>query len=200
MNFYLSFDTETSGLPVAGIPKGHDQYPWPVQIGMELFDDDAATLGIFESQVRSDGRKMSAGAIAVHGITDRSASRDGISEIAMLAVASGFAAQADYAIGFSVTFDIGVLESALMRLGKSTRMLVRPGLQIVDLKEPAAQACKIQSDHDSGTYRWPTLDKACEIILGEPPRTGKHRGLADAQRAKRLFFALRERGLIDIQS
>lgn len=76
-------------------------------------------------------------------------------------------------------------------------MLIRAGLTVVDLIGPAAAHCKIASEHDSGSYRWPSLDVACQQILGEPPREGVHNALSDAQRARRLFHALRNLQLIE---
>jgi DNA polymerase III epsilon subunit-like protein len=196
----LSIDLETSGLPKPGMIKGSDEYPWFVEVGAILFDLNGVELDIFGSRVRADGRKMQPGAIAVHGMTDWEASRAGISEIAALSVVCGFAAQARYLVGYGVQFDRDVCESTLIKLGKETRMLVRPGLQVVDLRPPATQACKIPSDHESGGYRWPSLGEACERLLGDPPRTGKHRAVEDARRNVRLFVHLQQAGYLDLGS
>jgi DNA polymerase III epsilon subunit-like protein len=187
----LSIDTETSGLARSGIEKGSEEYPFLLEVGLELFAEDGTTAGLFKSRVRSDGRSIQPGATAVHGISDRAAVRDGVSEIAALAVISGFAAQADYLIGYSVSYDRDIIESALIRRGKETRMLVRPGLEVIDIKLAATAACKIPTDHSSGSYKWPSMDVAAEMILGEPPRVGPHDALLDCQKAKRLFMALK---------
>lgn len=194
----LALDLETSSLIPENIAKGSDQFPWFVQIGCVLFDLQGKTLALFGSNVRADGRRVHDGAAAVHGITNAQAGRSGISEIAALAVASGFAAQAKYITGYNVRFDLDVIESALIRLNKSTRMLVRAGLEVIDLIQPAAQVCKIPSTHDSGGYRWPKLDVASEVIRGERPRNGAHNALADARRSQRLFLSLYRRKIIEV--
>jgi DNA polymerase III epsilon subunit-like protein len=193
----LALDTETSGLIPHGVPKGNPAWPFIVQVGAILFDLDGTERAVFGSQVRSDGKTISPGAEKVHGISTRSARRDGVSELAALAVISGFAAQASIITAFNAKFDIDIIESSLIRLGKSTRMVVRPGVEIVDLIPPAAQLCKLPSGHESGSYRWPSLDAACAAILGEPERIGPHVALHDAGRAKRLFLALRSRNLLE---
>lgn len=194
---HLALDVESSGLPKRGIDAASPQQPWAVSVGLVLFNDADDELGVFSSRIRADGRRIEDGASAVHGITDREAARTGISEIAAMAVVCGFAAQAHVLTGYSVKFDRGICESTLARLGKDARMLIRPGLQVIDLIEPAAAYCKIASDHDSGSYRWPSLDVACQQILGEPPREGAHNALSDAQRARRLYRALRNLNLIE---
>lgn len=193
----LALDVETSGLIPKGIPKGDPAWPFIVQVGAILFDLDGTEHAVFGSKVRSDGRAISPGAEKVHGITTRAASRQGVSELIALAVVSGFAAQCSIITAFNAPFDISIIESSLIRLGKSTKMIVRHGIEIVDLIPPAAQLCKLPSEHESGSYRWPSLDAACASILGEPNRIGPHVALHDAGRAKRLFLALRERKLLD---
>lgn len=194
----LAFDTETSGLPPKGIEKGNPQYPWPAEIGCVLFDMDGNERAVFGSRIRADGRKMQAEATAVHGITDREASMGGVRTLTALAVLCGFAEDASFITGFNVGFDRDVCESSLILLGKDTRALVRPGLTVVDLMRPSTAACKIPSDYADGGYRWPTLDRACQELLGDPPRDGKHKALLDAQRAMRLFLELRRLNYLEL--
>lgn len=194
----LALDVETSGLVPRGVEIGDAQFPWPTQIGAVLFRDDGTDRALFSSLVRADGRKITAGASNVHGITNRQAATEGVSQIAAMAVVCGFAAQAKYLIGFNAGFDRSICESALIRLGKDTRMLCRPGLEVIDLMTSATALCKIPSEHETGGFRWPSLDVACQTILGDPPREGPHDALQDATRAKRLFLALRDLGMIEV--
>jgi DNA polymerase III epsilon subunit-like protein len=197
---FLALKLETSGLPPPNIPKGDPQYPWFCQVGLVLFDETGRRHGFLSSMVRADGRKIQTGATAVHGIDNRAVGSGGLKEIAALAVVCGFAAQADYLVGYHVRFDRDVLESALIRLGKSTDMLVRRGLAVIDLVDPCSAFCRVTGEHESGTFRWPPLTTAAEKILGDPPAPdGSARdAFAGAETAMRLFLELRRRDAIEV--
>lgn len=183
-------------IPKGAVP-GSAQFPWPVQIGAILFDFDGHDRASFGSRIRADGRTISAGAAQVHGISSREAGRTGVPEIIGLSVICAFAAEARYIVGFNVAFDRAILESALIRLSKDTRKLMRPGLQMVDLMAPAAAACKLPSDREDGAYKFPRLGEALTLIRNERPRKG-HDALSDARSAKRLFLTLKARGYLDL--
>jgi DNA polymerase III epsilon subunit-like protein len=198
--FALALDLESSGLPPPGVEKGSPQYPWACQIGCILFDLEGNDHAVLETIIRPDGRKMQPAAIAVHGISDQDAAILGVNELAAYALLCHLAAKAQWLVGFHVKFDRDIVESALIRLGRDARMLVRPGLEVIDLVQPAAAVCKLPTDHESGSYRWPNLDAACETILGEAPRQGRHGALDDTGRAKRLFLELRKQNVIELEA
>lgn len=205
MSLVLALDVETSDLPPAGMDVLHPQYPWPVDIGAVLFDMDGHDQAEFSSRIRSDGRSIAPRATEVHGITTRRASREGVSELLAIGIIfgwpdhPGFADQARYIVGYNLDFDLGILESSLIRLKRDPAKLIRrPHLQQVDLMKPSAQFCQIEGNGDSGEYRWPKMDQAMEIIRKERPRTGAHRGIIDARRAKRLFLSLHNHRALNI--
>lgn len=198
MTIILAIDLETSGLPPKGIEPGHDQYPWPVQVGAVLFDMDGRDRAIFGTRIRSDGRSISKGAADVHGMSTRDAGRSGVPEIAALAIVCHFAAEASYITGYNAEFDRDILQSSLLRLGKDGRKLMRPGLQLVDLMKPSACLCKLPSERDDGQYKWPRLSDAMTIIRNERPRKRAHDALDDAKAAKRLFLSLVHRNVLEI--
>jgi len=172
--------------------------PWICEIAAELIDAQGNPLASFWSPVKSEGRKIRDGAAAVHGISSRDAAKRGISEISALGMLVGLAAQARYAVGHGIQFDKDVVTSLLMRLGKKPDIWTRPGLSFLDTMIPATAACKIPSEHESGTYKWPSLDEAGTIILGEEPRDGHHSARDDVQRTKRLFLELKRQNLIEV--
>jgi DNA polymerase III subunit alpha len=194
----VALDLETSGLPAANAEIGSQQYPWAVSAACVLFNFDGRDLAIFGSRIRADGRTISPGAQAIHGISAREAGRSGIPEVIALGVVCSYAAEARYIVGFNIDFDRKILESALIRLGKDPRKITRPGLQLVDLMKPAAAFCRLPSEHHSGGYKWPTLSDALQKIRNERPRTGQHDALRDAMAAKRLFLSLHHRKALDV--
>ncbi len=196
----LAVDLETSALPAKGVPMDSPQFPWAVSAGAVLFDFDGHDRACFGSRIRAEGRTVSPGATAIHGITTREAGRGGIPELIALGVICAYASEAKFLVGFNVEFDRAILEAALIRLGKDTRKLVRPGLAVVDLMKPAAAFTKLPSERDTGEYRWPRLDDALTIIRNERPRQGHHDALRDAYAAKRLFLSLKSRGALEIEA
>ncbi len=196
----LSLYCESSNLPARDMAVTDKQYPWPVRIGAALFDNDGRDQALFSTGIRADGRSISLGAQNVHGVSSRDAGRVGVPEIVALSVICHMAGQARYLIGFNVEFDRDILVAAVLRQNQDPRRLLRPGLQLVDLMKPCAAFCKLPSEHDSGSYRWPSLDDACQLLLGESPRTGPHTDWDDLQRSKRIYFWLQERGALEIEA
>lgn len=194
----LAIDVESSNLPPKGIEPGDAQFPWCVSVGAVLFDFDGRNKSVFYSPIRADGRSIATGASAVHGISSKDAGKSGVPEIVALGTICAMASEARYLTGYNAGFDRSILESTLIRLGKDTRKLMRPGLTLIDLMKPSTAFCKIPSERDSGEYRWPKLDAAIVSVLDEMPREGQHNALEDALLAKRLFLSLYARGALDI--
>jgi hypothetical protein len=190
-------DVETSGLIDRGKLLDDPAQPWPVSIAVLLTDAEGTMSDCIFTRVRSDGRHIRSDAERVHGISTRQAGRNGVSEIAALAMVVGFAGQAEYLVGFNVEFDRDILVSAMSRRGKDYRLITRPGLQVVDLMKPAAAICRIPSDRPDGQYRYPTLDIACETILSKPARIGAHSAWDDCHRCRDLWLKLRSQGALE---
>lgn len=195
----LAIDCETSGLPARGMTTDDPQFPWAVQIGAVLFDETGREHGMLKTVVRpDDGRTIHPEAEKVHGLSVRDCAKLGISEKSVLAVICNLAWNADYLVGYNLRFDREIIEALLIRHGQKIDKFIRPRLQAVDLIQPCAAICKIPSDHESGSYRWPKLDRACKDILGEEAREGAHDALEDARKAKRLFLELTKRGVLEV--
>lgn len=197
----LFLDTETSGLMKRGLPLESPEQPWVVSLAAELCDDAGNQIACINTRIRANGRTIDEGARAVHGISSALAGRTGVSELAALGVLCGresFASQARYVVGHGISFDREVIASVLARHGRDPMTWTRPGLQFLDTMLAASPFCQIDSGRDDGAHKWPSLDEACQQLLGEPPRAGMHSAWDDLQRAKRLFFKLRERGAFDI--
>jgi DNA polymerase III epsilon subunit-like protein len=173
-----------------------------VSVAAILFRFDGRDEAVLHTRVRSDGRGVSSGAEAIHGISSREAARTGIPEITALSAVCHMAAQARFLTGFSVGFDRAVLDSSIIRLGQDPRRLIRPGLQVVDLQRPSCAFTKLPSERPDGSYRWPRLDDAMSGIRNErffkARRGATHDALYDAKSSKRLFLSLLHRGALDI--
>lgn len=198
----LFVDCETSGLFKKNLPMDSDQQPWVISLAAELCDDQGRQLASINTGIRANGRKITDGAQKVHGVSSALAGRTGVSELAALGVLCGresLASQARYVVGHGVSFDRDVITSVLARNGRDATTWVRPGLTFQDTMTAATAFCKLPSDLDDGSYKWASLDEACEILLSEPPRTGPHNAWDDLQRCKLLFFWLRSRGAFETE-
>lgn len=194
----LFVDVEGSGLPIKGLPYEDPANPWPVQAAADLCDYDGRSVAHFDFRIKADGRKIDAGATAVHGITSREADKTGVPEVIALGALVGLVADAEKVIGFGIGYDRSVLVGALVRLGRDPRKLLRPGLEFADLIPAAAAACKIPSEHNSNTFRWPSLGKAAEILLPDYEiDDALHDAWGDCQLAKLVYFELKRRNLIE---
>lgn len=195
----LVIDSETSGLWKRDLPPDHPGQPWIVTLGAKLRAPNGDLLGHFSTRIKAEGRKIETGAEAVHGISSVQAGRTGVPEVVALGMLCHFAAQAKYLVGYGIeSFDRRIVVSLLMRMGKDTKMFERPSLEFVDVMFAAMQACRLPSDHEAGGYRWPSLDEAGEIILGEKPREGRHDVWDDVERCDRLFTHLVGTGHIEV--
>jgi hypothetical protein len=194
----LYTDVEASGLLVRELPLDHEGQPWAVTVSAELCDINDNVLAHFSTPIRAEGRKITSGATRVHGISSSVAGRSGVPEISALGMLCHLASEARYVVGWGIEFDRKVIESVLMRRKKDTRLWTRPNLEFVDTMKAAAHVCKIPSEHESGGYKWPTLDEGCEIMLGEPRREGTHNSWDDLQRAKRCTRHLRNLNILEI--
>jgi hypothetical protein len=191
---YLFVDTETSDLLKKDRPLDDPQQPWIVSVAAELCDNQRP-IDFFLRRVRADGRKIKAGAAATHGITSHRAATFGASEIVVLGMLSSFVADAQYVVGHGiVAFDKPIIEGVLMRKGKDARLFSRSGLEFFDTMIAAAPFCKIEPkpEREDGQYKWPSLDDACQILLGEEPRQGEHNAWDDMRKCQRLFWRLVE--------
>lgn len=204
----LLIDCETSGLYLDRLSIDDNQQPWCPSLAAALCTADGQMVQFCNFLIKAEGRSIKEGALKVHGITARAASQLGIPESRALGVLSDLlkTAPMDSYVRI-VTFgdlDFRVIASLFARFAVSQNKpsnsydrlwLSRPLVERIDLQKPwCQQVCKIESDFDSGEFRWPSLDDARETILGWPRRTGLHDAWADMLALKSLYFHFAEKG------
>lgn len=194
---FLVVDVEGSGLIKRDLPLSNPSQPWCMSIAARLMDESFVPLDWMYTRIRSDGRRVEAGAERVHGVSARAAARMGISEIAALGCLIGLAAQSRYLIGHGVDYERQIIAGVLERQNKNTSIWMRPGLEVICTMKAAAPFCRLPSGRDDNDWKWPTLDQACETLLGEAPRSGTHNAWDDMERADRLFQHLHGKNAFD---
>lgn len=197
---YLFLKTHASSTLQKGLPLDAPDQPWIVFLAAQLTDADGNELASINTGIRSEGRAISEAATAIHGITSRRAACTGVKEKAALSVLCGresLCSQARYIIGHGLQKDI--IAGLILRNGWDTSVWTRAGVEFVDTTIAAAPFCKLAGDHESGGYRWPNLNEACQILLGEDPRASIPSAFDDLERTRSLFFWLRTRGAFDLE-
>jgi hypothetical protein len=180
---YLFIDCETSGLLKKNLPLDDANQPWVVSLAAQLCDSAGNELAAMRTGIRANGRAIASDASAVHGISSRKAAYTGVAEKSALRLLCGkesFVSQARFVVGHGMQFDKDVITGLILRNGWDASVWTRPGVE-------------------SGSYRWPSLDDACQILLGVEPRIGAHDAWDDLQRCKLLFSHLRDRGAFDLE-
>lgn len=195
---FLVVDLETSDLPKPDLPPTDPNQPWIVQVAAQLRAESGETLDHFCTRILADGRQIRAGAQKVHGISTREAGRGGVNEVTALGMLIGFAKQATHVIAHGAEFERLVVASNLARMGKDASMWLRPGLQFLCTMKAATPFCHLPGKGEGGSFKWPSLDEAVEILLGLPPRPGEHDAWDDLELTWPLFLALRSRGAFDL--
>lgn len=191
MTAILFIDTESSDLLKEALPLDDPAQPWAVSIAAELVVGGVSS-DFFHLHIKAEGRQVRAGAEAVHGISTRAASKRGLSEVAALGVLCGLAAQAERVVGHGVDFDRRLIEGLLLRRGKETKLWTRPGLEFVDTMKAATPFCKIA--RDDGSFKWPSLSEAAEILLERKEERGHHDAWDDLQLVRDLHDWLAAHG------
>jgi DNA polymerase III epsilon subunit-like protein len=197
MTSVLFVDVESSDLVKPNRPLDDPSQPWAVSIAA-LLVIGGAEADHFHVRIKAEGRQVRAGAEAVHGISSRDAAKRGVSETAALGMLCGLAAQSEIVVGHGIDFDRQVVEGCIRRLKKPATLWVRPGLEFVDTMKAATPFCRLKADREDGSFKWPSLDEACSILLGEAPREGVHSAWEDLGRTRRLFDWLAAHGAFEV--
>lgn len=205
----LFIDAESSGLWKKALSYDDAQQPWIVSCAFALCDSDGGFINFGNFLIKPEGRAIQGGAEKVHGITVREASQFGIPEARFLGLISdllktmpleGYIRVISYG-----DFDPKILGSLFARFAISQgkppstydRLWAkRPLVEFVDIMQPyAQQLCKIPSGFEDGSYKWPSLDEAAEIILDREPRGPKHDAWEDMLILRDIYLHCRGLGM-----
>ncbi len=188
---FLFFDTETTGLPKFSWAPGWLLPNWPraVQLGWVLTDRHGVELHSDCRIIRPSGFTFPPESIAIHGITQEIALREGDAIDVVLADFCSDVGDSEVCVAHNVRFDIGVLTAELVRLGKpncfrnrSFRCTMRETTQYCGL--PRGKKLK-----------WPSLKELYRILF-DCDITLHHNALADARSCAQCFWELKRLGVM----
>jgi hypothetical protein len=210
---HLFLSIATSSLFKPSLAEDSKQQPWICRIAAEFCDADGGVLDNFATGIRAEGRKISAEATEIHGITSMQAERGGIYEIFAIGAICGlkagtkrgcdypgFASNARCVIAWDAPFARTVIGSLFSRHGEPASAWIRPGLQFISLKEMASPFCRLppRDGDDTGAPRWPSLQEAGALLLGEPETPLPHTVEENLARTKRLWTWLRDQRAFEV--
>jgi len=200
MTLAIFYDTETTGLPIDGLPDDHPDQPHIVQLAACVVD--LATFHTLQSMdviIRPAGWEIPAQATAIHGIFTEQAMAQGVPEslavemfiemaFGRLRVAHNIAFD-DRMIGIANMryFDDGCRTAWPSEHHQKTACTMEMARQVMCL--PASQ--RMVDAGQGHLYKAPSLASAHSYFTGKPI-TNAHRAMGDVQACMAVFFGLQD--------
>ena len=188
---YLTFDTETTGLPRNWRAPLEDVENWPRMVQVAWLNHDAAgnLINTHSHIIKPEGYRIPYGAAKVHGITTERAMAEGEDLSEILALFAADVANADYLIAHNMSFDEKIIGAELLRkdidhtLFETTRLCT---------KILSTDYCAIPNRYG---YKWPSLTELHYKLFGKD-FDDAHDATADAAAAARCYFELKRLGVV----
>lgn len=192
MQYIVSYDTETTGLPDWKVPSDSEHQPHLVQLGAVVVNAETReVIDTLDVIIKPDGWEIPDEVAEIHGITTERALAEGVPETdavdRLLAMCKG-----RHRVAFNRTFDQRIIRIALKRYGYDDEVM-------------GAWANK--EDHDcsmllakpvmqlppKGRYGWksPKLVDAYRHFTGEELE-GAHTALADAKASMEVYWGVQD--------
>jgi len=188
---YLTFDTETTGLPSNWKAPITDVNNWPrmVQVAWLNHDAEGNLINKHSHIIRPEGYRIPQGAARVHGITTERAMVEGEDLAEILQFFANDVANAEYLIAHNMSFDEKIIGAELIRKSIDHQLFSKNRLCT---KELSTNYCAIPNHYG---YKWPTLSELHIKLFGEDFGDA-HDAFADAEATARSFFKLKELNVI----
>ena len=159
----LFFDTETTGLPKNRDPAHKGPGNWPHMVSISWVLQDGGRIDRKTFIIRPEW-EIPADSIAIHGITQERAMRDGVPLKNVLAMFTSI--EHDYIIGHNLDFDLNVVINAcLWDAGISMPRFMR---QFCTMRM-STELLRIPYGNGRSGYKPPKLAELYEHVLGKKP-------------------------------
>lgn len=188
MGNVLIFDTETTG-------------PDPltarlVQLGAILMDENGKERAVIDLMVRPDGFAVPEEAAKIHGISTETALSTGVPLAVAAALLNNLAKQATLVVGHNVSYDITVMNSEIVRLGKQ-REAALSRLPVFCTKEESSPIMKMPPTErmvQAGfghRFKPPTLSEAYLFFMKKELQDA-HSALVDVRACLEIYKILKK--------
>ena len=189
--YYLFFDTETTGIPKDWNAPITNFSNWPrlVQLAWLLFDSKGKLIIKNTSVVKPNGFSIPIEASNVHGITTDYAIKYGEDIKDILLDFENQCFKSKYLIAHNINFDSKVMGSEFLRNNYRNSI---DNLKLLCTMESATDYCKIEGHYG---YKWPKVSELHIKLFGKDFE-GAHDALADIEATARCFWQMRKLKLI----
>lgn len=195
---FLSFDVETSGLPLFKEPSEHPDQPHIVQIGARLIDiETREPMLTLDTIIKPNGWTIPSEVAAIHGITTERALAEGIPEHEALATFDDMWRQAEFRLAYNASFDDRILRIAYMRhvgFGRADEWKDGAVKCSARMATPIVNMAPTDRMMAAGRYtaKMPKLAEAYRFFFGRDLENA-HSALADVDASTAIYFAILDR-------
>lgn len=195
------YDTETTGLPLDGIPSSDARQPHIVQFAGVLVDAETRrVIHSIDLIARPDGWTIPEEVTRIHGITHEHALDVGVPEGLILKVAIAIWQESDVRVGHNEPFDARIVRIALMRALPGGPLIPPDTWQAGPAECTAALATPIMNLPPSDRMRQtgisapkrPRLQEAHEFFCGHQ-FDGAHNAMVDVTACMSVYWAIKDR-------
>jgi len=187
VEWFLIFDTETTGLPKNYNAPIEDLDNWPrlVQLAWEIHNKEGKLIAAKNHIVKPEGFTIPYGSEKVHGITTQKALEDGKDLKEVMQEFSEDVKNSFLVIGHNIEFDLNILAAEYLRLGLENPLKNTPQLCT---KLESTDFCQLPGGR-GGSYKWPTLFELHKRLFDEEFDEA-HNASADVAATARCFLEL----------
>jgi len=187
-NFYLIFDTETTGLPKRWKAPITDVDNWPrcVQIAWQIHDQYGKLVEHQDFLIQPEGFNIPYDSEQIHGISTLLAQEQGQPLTEVLELFNKALEKSTFIVGQNLQFDLNIMGCEFHRENIETKLLKIPVLDTCT--EKTAAFCQIPGGR-YGKFKLPTLTELHQKLFNQPFGEA-HNATADVEATARCFFEL----------
>jgi len=191
-NLTLFIDVETTGLPINNNDSFENLNNWPyiVQIGFILYDDNFGKLSERGIILKPEGYKIPYESTEIHLISHNYAFSNGENRAEVLSFMDEILNNVDIVVGHNVEFDLNILKCEIIRIkGKDKVLFRKKEPKIIDTMKIGVDICRIWSGNYGEKYKWPTLDQLYTKLFNKS-FIGQHNAKNDVKATYECYFEI----------
>lgn len=191
--YYLFFDTETSGLPKDYKAPSSNTQNWPrlVQLSWILTDSSRKHIRVADYIIKPDGFTIPDDASRLHGITTQRALNEGDDLKIVITAFLMDLKKATAIVGHNIDFDKKVVGAELIRLGEKDLISSFPSFCTM---KSGTNYCAIPGNYG---YKYPTLQELHKKLFGIG-FANEHNSASDISATEKCFWEMIDKGIIKV--
>lgn len=189
--YYLFFDTETTGLPRNWQAPVSDLNNWPrlIQLAYLLYDKNMNKIAAGNFIVKPNGFNIPIDSSRIHGISNERAISEGVLLLTVLHDFSSVLEKATHIVAHNISFDEKIIGAEFLRNGMTNSITTKTRICTM---EKSTNFCAIEGLYG---HKWPKLSELHYKLFGED-FTESHNASVDVTVTAKCFWELRNRKII----